>query len=280
MRTPRSFRSLLCTVLLCMVGTIVMSAQAEASKVASEAGKSMGLDSTTNSRGLLGVHPLIGKPGQPRTLYFQQLFVGCFGSIVSVDIASMETQSTIVLRNTLRNTTTACPHPLAYFERFVLAVTPTRPGTLSIGIDNNITGQSVLTATDGGASKYDVNGMWFDAATNGSGISLHHRRATTDAAFGTWFMYATNGMPTWYTLQSTFWEGDGSILDGLLYSVSGECFAINLASCPALGSVTAATAQFPIRARITFQSATRARAEVSTLDGIVLFTSELSKLQF
>ena len=163
--------------------------------------------------------------------------------------------------------------------------TPTKVGLLTIrdeirGVE--ITIQTLPTAI---ASKFDTNGMWFDAATNGSGIALHHRRGTTDAAFGTWFLYSNDGTSRWYTLQSTNWQQDGSVLEGLLIQTRGGCAFANLAGCPALGSFRGDPPQdlfwvTPPLARITFQSPTRARAEVLTLGGAVLFTSELTKLQF
>ena len=130
--------------------------------------------------------------------------------------------------------------------------------------------------------------MWYDSATNGSGIALHHRRTGSDAAFGTWFMYNNAGEPRWYSLQSASWQADGNVLEGFLLGFDGMCQTPSLAACPArsrpqetrVPSSFLTFASPPAFVRITFQSATRARAEVSSLDGTRLFSSELTKLAF
>jgi hypothetical protein len=127
--------------------------------------------------------------------------------------------------------------------------------------------------------------MWFDAGTNGSGIALHHRRGTTDIAFGTWFLYHNYGDSRWVSFQSANWQQDGSVLEGLLIETSGGCQIPSLVACPASGALRTDPPQdvfsvTPSLARITFQSATRARAEVLSLTGAVLFTSDITKLQF
>ena len=110
--------------------------------------------------------------------------------------------------------------------------------------------------------------MWFDSATNGSGISIHHRRATSDVAFGTWFLFGNNGDAKWYALQSANWQQDGSVLEALLIAVSGACARNDLVACPAPGAVPHFTgntfATEPAVVRITFQSASRAWACVSS----------------
>lgn len=105
---------------------------------------------------------------------------------------------------------------------------------------------------------------------------------TTDVAFGTWFLFNNNGESRWYTLQSANWQQDVSVLKGLMIQVVGKCSAAGLVACPAQGSLALPTKYGVIAAlaRITFQSSTRARAEVLSLGGPLLFTSELTKLQF
>lgn len=232
---------------------------------------------------LLAAHPFVGKVGQPRTVFLNQPLPFCPVYKFSLDISQMESQNLVVIRRNTANP--VCPTVGAIFVRTELEFTPTKAGLLTIRDGNSgaeITIQTLPTAVP---SKFDTNGMWFDAATNGSGIALHHRRGTTDQAFGTWFLYSNDGTSRWYTLQSTNWQQDGSVLEGLLIQTRGGCAFANLAGCPALGSVRGDPPQdlfwvTPPLARITFQSPTRARAEVLTLGGAVLFTSELTKLQF
>ncbi|MCY7386508.1 MAG: hypothetical protein LH481_00320 [Burkholderiales bacterium] len=236
---------------------------------------------------LLAAHPVVGKVGQPRTVFLHHPRPNCPPYGVSLDTSAMEASNLVVLR---RSGFFICPsvgnpRELSELARFEFVVTPTKVGLLTIrdeirGVE--ITIQTLPTAVP---SKFDTNGMWFDATTNGSGIALHHRRGTTDAAFGTWFLYSNDGTSRWYSLQSINWQQDGSVLEGLLIQTRGGCAFVNLAGCPAIGSFRTGPPQdlfwvTPPLARITFQSPTRARAEVLTLGGAVLFTSELTKLQF
>ena len=232
---------------------------------------------------LLAAHPFVGKVGQPRTVFLNQPLPFCPVYKFSLDISLMESQNLVLIRRNTANP--VCPTVGAIFVRTELEFTPTKVGLLTIRDGNSgaeITIQTLPTALP---SKFDTNGMWFDTATNGSGIALHHRRGTTDEAFGTWFLYSNDGTSRWYSLQSTNWQQDGSVLEGLLIQTHGCCAFANLAGCPALGSFRGDPPQdlfwvTPSLARITFQSPTRARAEVLTLGGAVLFTSELTKLQY
>ena len=248
--------------------------------------KPTGLPATGGFDYLLAAHPVVSKVGQPRTVFLHQVVSLCVFLGVATDTSAMETNNLVMLRKIPR-VGAICPSgpPVLALVRFEAVIVPTKVGLLTIRDENSgaeITIQTLPTAI---ASKFDTNGMWFDTATNGSGIALHHRRGTTDAAFGTWFLYSNDGAPRWYSLQSTKWQQDGSVLEGLLIQTRGGCAFANLAGCPALGSFRTDPSQdlfwvTPPLARITFQSPTSARAEVLTLGGAVLFTSELTKLQF
>lgn len=231
----------------------------------------------------LAVHPAVGKPNQPRAVFLQFGAPGCSGHEMSFDTSLMESQNLVVIRT--RVLSSICPlQPPPRLARFDLEFTPTKAGTLTLRLDQggpDVTIQSV----DSVASKFDVNGMWFDAASNGSGIALHHNRSTTDVAFGTWFLFNSNGESRWYTLQSANWQQNGSVLEGLLIQVASRCPTDGLTACPALGTFAFGPpgtkyGVMPALTRITFQSSTRARAEVLTLSGSAIFISELTKLLF
>lgn len=234
---------------------------------------------------LLVAHPAVGRVNQPRTVFLNQPRPICPLYDFSLDISAMESNNLVVLRKVAR--IVLCPsvgNP-PELARFEFVVTPTKVGLLTIRDENSKSEITIQTVPASPLSKFDVNGMWFDAATNGSGIALHHRRSTTDIAFGTWFLYNNNGESRWVSFQSTNWQQDGSVLEGLLIETRGGCQLPSLVACPASGTFRTDPPQdlfsvTPSRARITFQSATRARAEVLTLSGAVLFTSELTKLQF
>ena len=261
-------------------------AVASEEKGVSEAARPTSLSPVEASDFTLAVHPAVGKVGQPRTIFLRfQPPGGCIRNYAfSLDTSLAETQNLVVVRTLV--TTGLCgllppPNPL----RVEFELTPTKVGTITIRWDGGGPDITVQSLSAGIASKFDVNGMWFDAATNGSGIALHHHRATADIAFGTWFLYNNIGDSRWYTLQWANWQQDGSVLEGLLIQMRGGCPSTSLAACPAIGSFRADPPQnlfwvMPSLVRITFQSSTRARAEVFSLGGVVLFTSDLSRLQF
>lgn len=290
MRTRRGFNvfSRLAThLLLCVALTLhvlAFSAWAASPIIPGEATKTASLSTLSSAQVLFAVYPAVGKPNQPRTVFLQAFVPGCVSYEFSFDTSSMETENLVVLRTKSTRGICGVPPPTS-LGRFELEFTPTKSGSLTIRWDQSGPEVTIQTLSSGLASKFDTNGMWFDAATNGSGISLHHRRMTTDVVFGTWFLFDNAGTSRWYTLQSAGWQKDGSVLEGLLYRVEGYCTTDNVAACPAVGRIRSAPPQnrlieTPSLARITFLSATRARAEVLTLGGTVLFTSELSKLQF
>ena len=272
-------------VLTLIFSAITLPAYANDSLNSSQAAVAMALAPTSVSQLFLAVHPAVGKPNQPRTVFLQFGAPGCSDYAISFDTSLMETQNLVVLRT--QGLPVICPlQPPARLARFDLAFTPTKTGTLTLRWDRGGPDVTIQSVTDIVASKFDVNGMWFDAATNGSGIAVHHRRDTTGVVFGTWFLFNNNGESRWYTLQSAIWQQDGSDLEGLLIQDIGRCPTVSLAACPTLGAIAFGPSTairygvIPALARITFQSSTNARAEVLSLDGTRLFTSELTKLAF
>ena len=274
-------------VVLIVLSTIFVSARANEPIIAAETALSTALLSPNSREIVFTVHPMVGRPNQPRTIFLQQFVPGCPGVDLSVDTSSMDSTGLVAIR-AKRRTGIICPSvPMSpVYARFEFEFTPTKEGALTIHSDAGGLDFTIQTVSDAMASKFDVNGMWFDTSTNGSGIALHHSRGKSDVAFGTWFLFSnTTGAPRWYTLQTTYWAQDGSALEGLLYTVNGLCVTPNLAGCPGAGSVRSDFPRYllweaPSRARITFQSSVRARAEVLSLGGTVLFTSELTKLLF
>lgn len=236
---------------------------------------------------VFAVYPQTGYVGQARTLFLNLTRYGCNSVFAfNLDTTLVSTQNVVLLRTTA--IPTPCPAafppdiPITQTVDFTFAIA--KAGPTIVRWDQGGPDIVIQTVPARISSRFDVNGMWFDSATNGSGISIHHRRAATDVAFGTWFLFSNNGDAKWYALQSANWQQDGSVLEGLLIGVSGACARNDLVACPAAGAVpktsVAAFASEPAVVRITFQSATRARAEVSSLAGQSLFSSELSKLAF
>lgn len=231
----------------------------------------------------LNVFPRTGKVGQTRRVYLRYFNEACVDYGLALDTSQLDSGRVVLRTN---KTFLLCPatKPPGGFFRRDFEFTPTRAGPIEVSWD--LVGIPVTVQTQGTlpVSRFDVDGMWFDPATNGSGISIHHQRVGSDAAFGTWFLFNNNGETRWYSMQQTNWLQDGSVLEGLLVDVAGACAQPGTAVCPARGSVPGLAANnvfttAPAIARITFQSGTRARAEVTRLDGAAIFVSNLQKLE-
>lgn len=257
--------------------------QAFESNITPVSSQSTLLFSQSATERLFSIHPIVGRQNQPRTVFLQIRAHGCDRYDVTLDTSTLESQSLVKL-NVILRTDSICPTiPPDRILSYTFEFTPTKVGPIRVVSDvgGTVIVQSLSAAV---TSMFNVNGMWFSSSTNGSGLALHHSRNTTDAVFGTWFLFNNNGETRWYTMQSANWLEDGSVLEGLLIQMRGGCASISLAACPAPGSFGSNSLQnqfavMPAKVRITFQSSTRGQANVLSLGGALLFTSDLTKLE-
>ena len=161
----------------------------------------------------IGVAPRVSSAGSPRTLFAN----GCTGP-VTLDESAVATTGTLVLRSV--------PESIGCVESTrVLSYTPRSVGTLRVIMkmpDGSTAAEASLETVARARSTVNLDGMWFDPATNGSGISFHHS-ASSDTAFGTWFLYgaANTNVARWYSLQNMQWTQGGALLVGVAYEPVG-----------------------------------------------------------
>ena len=161
----------------------------------------------------IGVAPRISVVGSPRSL----LANGCTGP-VSLDESAVASTGNLVMR--------MASESIGCVERtVVLSYTPRSVGTLRVTMkrpDGTIVAEAQMETVSAARSTVNLDGMWFDPATNGSGVSFHHA-VGSDVIFGTWFLY---GSPTtqqprpgarWYSLQNLRWAQGGTSLVGVVY---------------------------------------------------------------
>ncbi len=128
----------------------------------------------------------------------------------------------------------------------------------------------------------DITGLWFDPATNGSGLSFNHNYQVSNAVFGTWYVYDQQGLPRWVTLQSAVWKSDGGIVEGKIFETHGvPCPTLGLA-CPSL-AILPATEIGTFRASFTGLSPSvvgvpAGKIEAFAPNGATLFTSNILRL--
>jgi hypothetical protein len=157
----------------------------------------------------LSVGPRVSAVGTPRTIFAN----GCTGP-VTIDTSTIAT-GTLILRS--------APEAIGCVQRppVALTYTPQNIGTLRIIMklpDGSTVAEAQMATIAGARSTVNLDGMWFDPATNGSGISFHHSVAS-DWVFGTWFMYANFGS-RWFSLQGMQWIEGGSSLTGIAYEAT------------------------------------------------------------
>ena len=174
----------------------------------------------------IGVAPHVSTVGSSRTLFAN----GCTGS-VTLDESEVATTGTLIMRSV--------PFSIGCVEiPKVLSFTPRSVGTLRVIMklpDGSIAAEAAMETVVGARSTINLDGMWFDPATNGSGISFHHAIGS-DTVFGTWFLYgaANTFAPRWYSLQNMQWTRAGTLLVGTAYEPSGSGLALCVAGddCP------------------------------------------------
>ena len=214
------------------------------------------------------VAPRISSVGAPRTVFAN----GCTGPTV-VDEAEITSGRLIVRINPSAFNCAQSPRSLTYVPRTV--------GTLTVRMmspDGRVVAETSMETAAAVRSTVNLDGMWFDPLTNGSGISFHHSSGT-DSIFGTWFMYGTapQGATRWYSLQSMQWTS-GGVLVGTAYAAAAaaqpSCAAGDDCPRPAVLVGPAASVS------ISVIDSNSLRAEGMDRYGRVAFVSRLKRLEF
>ena len=180
-----------------------------------------------------------------------------------------------------------CPAIVASIEQ-TFNYTPNAAGVINVRVqqpDGPLTGRaSVLTSLPGATRALaDVSGMYYDSATNGSGVAIHHNvQGLKSPVFGAWFAYDAAGRARWLTIQETRWETT-DILVGNLYETkanAGQCpTATPLCIAPFSSVQKIGTVRinfFILRPLDDVIRATEVRA--IGLDGNTLFSTNVYKL--
>ncbi len=148
----------------------------------------------------------------------------CVPGIVVDDSLVAQTRTLFVARVTNPIGGRVCLQvPTPY--RFEFAYTPTVTGITRVLVDGNgltfTRGEGrIITTTDGAVrAGKDISGNWYDPASNGSGLTLTHGYSTSDAVFGTWYVYDRKGVARWYSIQNVVWK-DSSSFEGALFETA------------------------------------------------------------
>jgi hypothetical protein len=183
------------------------------------------------------VTPLVGVVGEPRTISI----VGQWPNTCPPIAATLEDEllvaaKTVLVRVLVLLTSVPCPSGVTPY-RFELPYTGREVGVVKV-VTYSLNGGpvngrgSIITApvaTPATATTVavpvahsiaDISGAWYEPATSGSGLSFNHAFAGSDAVFGTWFLYDSDGLPRWFSIQEVKWSAGGTVMDGKLFETS------------------------------------------------------------
>jgi hypothetical protein len=180
-------------------------------------------------------------------------------------------------------------HPNAIFcddfvtRRFTVNYTPDTEGDMRVMVVNSLAsylGEATLRTRDAVStrSQFDLTGMWYDPATNGSGLTFVHGATRNDTVFGTWYVYDNAGNPRWYTIQNVQWRAGGLEAQGQLYETRANSIVCvpPYTGCPVALSVAATSGVVSI----VMQGPNAARITATSSNGGATLTSNLVRSIF
>ncbi|MEO8385558.1 MAG: hypothetical protein ABI583_09970 [Betaproteobacteria bacterium] len=242
---------------------------------------------------IITVAPAVELPGRPRVITIAgQTYAGCPFATPSIDSAASQLLAGVVIR--LDPVQTLAPCSINSFTpyRFELPYTPVEVGTLRIVAASSsglIRSESRLaTAAVAGRARAlgDISGLWYDPASNGSGLQFTHNATGSDGVFGTWFLFDLDGKPRWLTIQGVVWRDDGATFTGDLFETRTSTIACSPA-CPFDGLFprTASTTTKVGTVRFSFSglapysdTVPQGNAEAFSLTGALLFKSAILRI--
>ena len=242
---------------------------------------------------IITVMPAVDLPGKTRVITISgQTYAGCPYMAPVIDPAASQLLGGVVIR--LDPVPTLAPCSILSFTpyRFEIPYTPIAISSLRVvaaSSSGQIRSESRM-ATGGVAGRAralgDISGLWYDPASNGSGLQFTHNASGSDGAFGTWFLYDLDGKPRWLTIQSVVWRDDGSVFTGDLFETRAPIIGCSPA-CPfdGLSPRTAPTITKTGTVRFSFtglgptsEPPPQGIAEAFSLTGASLFKSNILRI--
>lgn len=172
----------------------------------------------------VSIAPSISAVGSVRSIFVH----GASGP-VTFDESAIPTTGTLMVRMT--------PEVIGVLASpLVISYTPRNVGSLKVilRLADGTSAETQMETVAATRSTVNLDGMWFDPATNGSGIAFNHASGS-DSIFGTWFLYGPaaeqrpNDSTRWYSLQSMKWIQSATALVGIAYEARAN---VNQAFCP------------------------------------------------
>ncbi len=209
-----------------------------------------------------------------------------------VDAAASQLLGGVVIRLDPVPTLAPCSTLSFNAYRFEVPYTPTAIGALRVVAASSggliLSESRIATAGVAGRARAlgDISGLWYDPASNGSGLQFTHNATGSDGVFGTWFLYDIDGKPRWLTIQGVVWRDDGSIFTADLFETRAPMILCSPA-CPSDSLVprTAPTIAKVGTVRFSFaglgpysDTLPQGVADAFSLTGILMFRSNILRI--
>jgi hypothetical protein len=248
---------------------------------------------------IITVVPEVDVPKTARTIVISgQYQSGCPFAQPVIDGVNGLLINGIVIRMDPVPTLVPCNTNVLQPYRFELPYTPLEAGTQRVVVASSSGGirsesQMRTVATQGKTRAVgNIGGVWYDPATNGSGLQFTHNFAGSDVVFGTWYLYDDNGNARWLSIQNVVWQSGGTAFVGDLYqSRATSCFS-SVPPCarpslpypypaPASGVDKIGTVRFTFTGLGPYSDTQpQGVAEAFSPQGQQLFVSNISRLSF
>lgn len=242
---------------------------------------------------IISVVPDVDVPNRARTIVISgQALSGCPFADPQLDGPASLLLGGVVIRLDPVLTLAPCNTNATVPYRFDIPYTPTAVGTLRVVAASSSGGirseSQIRTSAAQGRTRAvgNITGVWYDQATNGSGIQINHNFAGTDAVFATWYGYDPNGKARWVSIQNVTWQAGGTEFIGDLLETKSSVVQCTPIPCPDSVSpkkFDSMTKIGTVRFRFTglepySDTVPQGVAEAFSLSGTLLFVSNIQRI--
>lgn len=176
---------------------------------------------------IITVNPVVADVGVPRTITVAASWPnGCVPENPTLSVSSLPADGTLNIHFTVPKPIAICVFAVTPYSA-TFNYTPTQAGIQRIAVmltdGQYLSGGQLITQTAGQPrASQDLSGVWYDPASNGSGLALFHSQATTDVMAGAWYVFDGSGKPFWYLIQNGRWQSSTTYLGNLVEVQAGS----------------------------------------------------------
>lgn len=175
---------------------------------------------------IVSVSPVVADVGVQRTITVSASWPdSCVPVNPTLSVSNIPGQDTVNIHFSVPQTFIACAQVVTPYSA-TFNYTPTRAGNQRIAVllsdGRYLGGGQIITQAPGQPrASQDLSGVWFDPASNGSGLALFHSQSTTDVMAGAWYVFDGTGKPFWYLIQNGRWQSNTTYLGNLVEIQAG-----------------------------------------------------------